>query len=203
MSRPKRPDEQRRLLLAAPGQSVSEALAWMDWAAPGTADRMAAALGRLHYLEALTRHRPRILRALARIADASDTAKIDAWAAAWALPAWIRPWADATLTLSRGRYWCHPTTTGTGVLVVGEAPPVVARTPTEIKQLAPLVDPRAFRWLARYQCGDTFTAIARWDGSTPSNVRRDCHAVARVIGVSLRATSPGQPKKRRRPAPSE
>jgi hypothetical protein len=203
------PAKGRRRLLLVPGdkrRSVSDVIAWLEWAGENNVHGSAVELARGHYLHALSACDRRVLASLTRIGP-DDTAALDAWAARWpfALPEWAVTWARESIRLAGGRYWCAPNDDRAGALVETPTPVKRPRAARAIADLAPLVHSEAFAWLARYQLGGergSYTRIARGAGSTPGNVRRDCGKLARLIDLPLRPTRPGQPRRKIRPRPN-
>ena len=211
----KRKGPSRRLMLTATDRNkigtqsgvLSAELSFAEWATGGDEPRMLAAeLARGHYLRALAKLKPTILRDL-RVIKVGDDQRLQAWAQRYRLPShresWALRWAQQTIRLSGARYWCPPVGEVTGVWLADAEPKPRSRTKQEIAHLAPLVHHLAFAWLARFQMGDLYDHIARWDGSTASNVRRECAKLAALIDLSLRPVSPGRQPKKRRATPTE
>ena len=136
-----------------------------------------------------------------------DHAKLKDWARRNGLPygddSWALAWARQTIRLSRARYWCPPVDAVAGWQTENEAAESREWTNSEIAQAAPLVHDAAFQWLARFQLGESYSDLATEYASTASNVRRECMKMAALIDLPLRRASRGQPKKKRRPTPSE
>jgi hypothetical protein len=203
------PAKGRRRLLLVPGdkrRSVSDVIAWLEWAGEDDVRAIAVTLARGHYLRAVSACDRRVLDSLTTI-RCDEAASLAAWAARWpfALPEWAMAWARESIRLVGGRYWCPPNEDTAGALVETPAPAKHARSAHAIANAAPLVHPEAFAWLARYQLGGDrgrYLRIAQAAGSTAANVRRDCMKLARLIDLPLRPTRPGQPRKKIRPRPN-
>lgn len=189
------------MMLWAPRiEDVGESLDWIEWASAEPAREIAVDLAREHYLKTLSRIQPQVLRELQAIAhdvglDQRDAWKsnggathpaVSAWVAKWRLSEWAGPWAQATIALSGGRYWCHPSLVagGTGALVP-DGPRRRRRTRAEVAHDAPQVNPDVFGWLARVQLGESYLAIA--GRARLGQVHRDCNRLAALIDVPVRA----------------
>ena len=207
VTKPRNPERQRRLLPVQAGtrRSVTAVLDWVEWTAGGDGHDMTADRARLHYLQTLSKQTPRVLdqlRELQRLRR-DDDAAVAAWTARWHLGhTWAPLWARATLAISGGRYWCPPTD-GKGALLETAAPVRRTRTPASIARDAPLINRRAFSWLAEFQRGRPYLTIAYRDGTSAGNVRRDCIKLARLIDLPLRPTRRGKNPKKIRPRPTE
>jgi hypothetical protein len=202
----KRKAPSRRLALTATsGAALSVDLSFVEWAT-GRDDlrTIAAALGRGHYLRALTKTGRFVLLDLRHIGE-HDQANLKAWARRYALPygedSWALAWAKQTIRRSGARYWCPPIDDVAGAQIAEVAPR--RRTNQEIAYAAPLVHDSAFRWVAAFQLGESYSELAKWDGSTASNIRRECGKLASLIGLPLRPTRRGHPQKKQRHAPTE
>ena len=150
-------------------------------------------LARGHYLRALSTRDPRILAEL-RVIAPDDTKALTAWHRRWPWAlrgVWAIAWAQETIRLSGGRYWCPPNEDTEGSLVR----PTRDVTPTWLARAAPLLepDPDRFAELAAYQLGTPWLRIAREAGRPVQNVRRDCTRLSRLIELPLRRTRPGRP----------
>ena len=153
-------------------------------------------LARCVYLDVLAEIAPDVLRELRRLADDEDTT-VRAWAERWRLTdAWCLAHARATRRLWRdypGAPTCWADRDDLAGMLVPEPAPVVPR---------PLKMPHHFVWLARYQLGEDWSAMAPHqpvpaiDGGgvrvDVSTVRGAAIALARYIGLTMRPTRRGR-----------
>lgn len=156
------------------------------------------------FLQLLQAEHPAVVRELAAMTEAEavlasveqqpDTpAALRAWAMRWSLTdPWCVAHAEATLRAFRWlplavRVW-HDRD-DVGGFLADDRPPEPA--------LRPLKHGDHFRWLARYQAGASYHAIAAASGSAPQVVHEACASAAALIGLTLRPTRRGRP---RRPA---
>jgi hypothetical protein len=187
--------------VADPRRPLTADLAWIAWATADDPGRIAQALARGRYLHALTAGEPRVLADLQSMAI-DDVDALRAWAERWRLPAWACAWGRATITLSRGRYWCPPLDGGPGAQIPDQPPTPAPLSARQLATQAPIVHPEAFRWLAAYQLGASWLALAMQaqltggSGTSAGDVQRDCVRLARLIELELRHARRGRPSQK-------
>ena len=166
---------------------------------------------RLLFLHALARRFPTVLDDLADV-PLDDEKALDAWARvhhlsdAWCLayaratratwdwfPRCRRTWFDedrpARLRYIGDAVWHVPSK---GTVFVDEVTECSEPMPKR-----PLKDGEHFAWLARFQMGENYRSIVKDVGRDTGGVHEACRLLASMMGLTLRPTRRGRPRKAR------
>ena len=147
--------------------------------------------GRWIFLRTVAREAPAVLETLHAVSRETD---LPSWAARWGLTdAWCLAYAQATWRNGRANptvrtYWSDREDL-IAEWVESERP----RRPRVLK------DPIHFSWLVQFQCqphGPTnYATLARSYGTNPQTVHEAVRTLATFLGLTLRATRRGAPRK--------